>query len=99
MKLQFVIIAIIAVICIACAEKKQTKLDGAAIFRKNCVLCHGIDGKLGTNGAKDLTKTSFTLAERKYLITNGKNVMTPFKGVLTVEEIDAVARYTLKLQQ
>lgn len=71
--------------------------DGASIFRKNCVLCHGIDGKLALNGAKDLTKSVIGEPERIEQITNGKGLMTPFNGVLSAKEIKAVAKYSMTL--
>lgn len=71
--------------------------DGMAIFRQYCVVCHGADGKLALNGAKDLTVSTLTLEERVNTITNGKKLMTPFNEVLTQEEIKAVAEYTQKL--
>jgi cytochrome c6 len=72
--------------------------DGMFIFRKNCAVCHGADGKLGLNGAKDLTISTIPLPERIDLITNGRKLMTPFKTVLSPEEIKAVAEYTLSLK-
>ena len=71
--------------------------DGMAIFRQYCVTCHGADGKLGLNGAKDLSVSTLTLEERINVVTNGRKVMTPFNEVLSPEEIKAVAEYTLKL--
>ena len=87
---------------LACGDN-QTKKDsgppqGAAIYKKYCVLCHGADGKLGLNGSKDITASAFTLEERMVLIQNGKNTMTPFKDILTPEEIKAVAEYTMTLK-
>ncbi len=67
---------------------------GEAVFKKNCKLCHGIDGKQMLNGAKDLNLSTMTLEERVNIITNGKKVMIPFKDVLTAKEIKAVAQYT-----
>lgn len=72
--------------------------DGQALFRQYCVLCHGADGKLGLNGAKDLTQSALTLDERILIITKGKNLMTPFGEMLTPEEIRAVAAYTTTLK-
>lgn len=72
--------------------------DGQALFRKYCVLCHGADGKLALNGAKDLTRSPLTLDERILIITKGKNLMTPFGEMLTPEEIRAVAAYTTTLK-
>jgi mono/diheme cytochrome c family protein len=71
--------------------------DGQAIFRQYCVTCHGADGKLGLNGARDLSASTLTLEERINVITYGRKVMTPFNEVLTPEEIKAVAEYTQKL--
>lgn len=76
-----------------------SETDGAAIFGKNCKICHGADGKLGLNGAKDLSISVLSLSERINIITHGKNLMTPFGGLLTPAEIEAVASYTLKLKQ
>lgn len=73
--------------------------DGMAVFRQYCVVCHGADGKLGLNGAKDLSVSALTLEERLNIITNGKKLMTPFNEVLSPEEIKAVAEYTLTLKK
>ncbi len=83
----------------AAAQSSSANLtpDGRAIFRKYCVTCHGADGKLGLNGAKDLTASVLTPDERINIITNGKKVMIPFNEVLTPEEIKAVAEYTQTL--
>ncbi|MCF8239555.1 MAG: cytochrome c [Saprospiraceae bacterium] len=71
--------------------------DGQAIYTQNCVFCHGADGRRGLNGAGDLTASTLPLELRKEQITNGKGLMTPYKNILTPEEIDAVARFTLTL--
>lgn len=69
-------------------------LNGEELFAKHCKLCHGIKGNLQLNGAKDLKESVLTLEERVILITNGKNAMTPFKNVLSKEEIEKVADYS-----
>jgi cytochrome c6 len=73
--------------------------DGMAIFRQKCVTCHGADGTLGLNGAKDLSQSILPLEERINRITHGKNLMTPFATILSPEEIKAVADYTLTLKK
>ncbi len=78
-------------------EKTTFAPDGMAVFRKNCVACHGAAGNLGLNGSKDLTMSILPLEERINIITNGKKMMTPFGKVLTPEEISAVAIYTRTL--
>lgn len=73
-------------------------VDGQAIFQKNCVLCHGSNGKMGLNGAKDLTASMLTAEERISVITNGRNTMASYKAILSPEEIKAVAEYTMTLK-
>jgi cytochrome c6 len=73
--------------------------DGMAVFRKYCVACHGSDGKLGLNGAKDLTQSVLPVEERITVISKGRKLMTPFEEILSPEEIKAVAEYTRTLKQ
>ena len=73
--------------------------DGSSLFRKHCVVCHGADGTLGLNGAKDLTQSVLPVEERINIITNGKKLMTPFGTILSADEIKAVAEYTLTLKK
>jgi mono/diheme cytochrome c family protein len=72
--------------------------EGEKIFKKYCILCHGVDGKLGLNGAKDITVSQLTFEERVVLITKGKNTMTPFEGILTPGQIRAAATYSMSLK-
>lgn len=84
----------------ACGQTQQDSVsEGEAIYKKYCVLCHGADGKLGLNGAKDITVSLLTREERIVLVTSGKNTMTPFAGILTPEQIEAVVDYSLTLNQ
>jgi len=94
-------ICLLLLFCLAwaCSDPGVSKADaqlGAEVYKKNCKLCHGADGKQQLNGAKDLNLSTFSLEERIHIITNGKNVMVPFKDVLTAEQIKAVAIYTQK---
>lgn len=101
----FKVLSAICLLClvVACQDTSSDKTarpaaSGMAIFKKNCVTCHGADGKLGLNGAKDLTQSMLTVEERIPIITKGKNLMTPFEKILTPEEIQAVAQYTTTLR-
>lgn len=86
----------------ACAGNTSSNtasaVDGEAIYKKYCTLCHGVDGKLGLNGSKDITISKLTEPERIVQITKGKNTMTPFEGILSPEEIKAVAAYSMTLK-
>jgi len=102
MKKILVFVAFSAII-LACGGNKNkngssSSVDGAKIYKVNCTLCHGMDGKLGVNGSKDITASPMTKDERIQLIKNGKNTMTPFKSLLSEEEIEAVAEYTFELK-
>ena len=78
--------------------KPVVTIDGEKIFRQNCVVCHGADGKLGVNGSKDLTVSELSTDERYAIISKGKGVMTAFENILSIGEIKAVADYTLSLK-
>lgn len=70
---------------------------GQQLFKMHCELCHGSDGKLGFNGAKDLTASTITRAEMIAQVANGKGKMMPYKNVLTAKEIETVVDYTRTL--
>ena len=94
------ILSICAFIVFACADKKgkSSGIDGKVLYKQNCVICHGLDGKLGINNSKDLTKSPLTMDERVAIVKDGKGTMTPFSGIMSQEEIEAVAKYTFKLK-
>lgn len=97
----FVTLLLLAII-IACsgndASRGTSAVDGEAIYKKYCTLCHGVNGKLGLNGSKDITISKLTEPERIVQITKGKNTMTPYEGILSPEEIKAVAAYSMTLK-
>ena len=72
---------------------------GEKIFRTYCITCHGIDGKLGLNGAKDLSISQLTTEERVVQVTKGKGLMTPFEGILNAEQIQQVVAYAETLKE
>ncbi|MDF1694528.1 MAG: cytochrome c [Saprospiraceae bacterium] len=87
-------------IVFSCAEKnnKAAAILGKQVFKKNCVICHGVDGKLGLNNSKDLTISKLTKEERVSIIKNGKGAMNAFGTILKPQEIDAVVEYTFLLK-
>jgi cytochrome c6 len=70
---------------------------GEQVYRMHCTLCHGANGKLGFNGAKDLTASALTKAEMMARVSEGKGTMQAYKNVLTAKEIDAVVEHVRKL--
>jgi mono/diheme cytochrome c family protein len=71
---------------------------GAQLFSMHCSLCHGKDGGLGLNGARDLRRSMLTAAEMKAIVLNGKGVMMPYKNALTPAQIDAVVDHVRTLR-
>jgi cytochrome c oxidase cbb3-type subunit 3 len=81
-------------------------VDGAAIFKKNCVMCHGIEGKgfavLKTPNFTDPKwQSSAKDGELREVIKNGKKgtAMQAFGGQLKDEEISAVIAYIRSLKK
>ena len=79
------------------SEEKKQASSGYAIFKKHCVTCHGADGRMGLNGAKPIPDSKMSLEERITHISNGKGTMQPYKGILSAEQIKAVAEYTFEV--
>jgi alcohol dehydrogenase (cytochrome c) len=65
---------------------------GAEVFRTACVACHGEDGRGGHGGGAPLdqvTDAALVVAT----VSDGRGSMPPLGGVLTAEQIRAVAAY------
>ena len=54
---------------------------------------------MGASGAANLQESVLEKEERVAVITNGRNVMTWFKALLSEEKINAVAEYTFTLKE
>ena len=80
------------------ATAKPPVLSGQLIFQKNCVRCHGANGKRGLNGAHDLTQSNLNAFGRTYLVTNGMGKMPAFGKKLTAAEVEQVVAYSLTLR-
>lgn len=94
----------IVLIVSACGGTKNFSSNEELVLGKEkykifCVACHGLDGKLGINGSTNLTKSISGLKSRIKTIREGKGMMTPFKSILSAEEIEAVAKYTIQLRK
>ena len=76
--------------------------DGAGIFSASCAACHAAGGNL-VNPERTLSQTDLKSFLANYdsdheaaivaQVTNGKNAMPSFNGVLTSSEISEVAAY------
>jgi len=81
------------------SAKPAKKIDGAKVYKTYCVTCHGLYGDMGGSGAFDLTKSVLPLEERIQVITKGRNLMTPFEGLLSKKKIRAVAEHVETLRK
>ena len=97
MKIPFVVLTLLFVFACASNEgpSKEVLAAGEKVYGTYCVACHGPDGTMAINGAKDLNLSVMPINERIEIITTGKNMMTGFETVLKEDEIKAVAEYTL----
>lgn len=81
-------------------ENADNGLSNAkAIFEQECSRCHGLDGKQGLAGAKDLTVSQLTDAQKKEMILKGKGVMAGYEGRLSEQEIDNLVLYVNTLKK
>ena len=63
-------------------KPKSPQEEAKDLYTLNCASCHGMDGKLGGSGSKDLSKSTLSDTEMINIITNGKNNMPAMKDVI-----------------
>lgn len=80
-------------------DSAHTIREGEVIFAAKCVLCHGKDGRLQLNGAKDLSVSTLTNAETIELIKSGNGLMPGFKDEFNEEQLNALAGYVEGLRK
>ena len=98
---KLLVLSAFMIIVFSCANKDNKKAiaHGKKVFKQNCVICHGIDGRLGLNDSKDLTVSALKKDERISMVKNGKGKMLPFGKILSAEDIEAVVNYTFTLKK
>jgi len=72
-----------------------SEANAKKLYKQYCVACHGANGKMALNGAKDLTESALPYEDRVLLVTNGKGAMTGFKGIMSESEIEQVSKYSI----
>lgn len=83
----------------ASAEKKVPVTPGEAIYKSQCVMCHGRNGNLNMSGAKDLTKSGLTEEEMIAIVTSGRGGMIGFGKTLTKKQIEEVVGHVRMLHE
>ena len=109
--MRHLLITLIAVVIVACGSEQESKPEPKVekkeftdsqlnnMYKTQCSICHGMDGKMGYAGSKDLTQSEMNIAQRKAIIKYGKGQMTPFEGRLNDAEIEAMAKYLNKFRE
>jgi cytochrome c6 len=73
---------------------------GEELFLKNCVGCHGVNGKLGNSGAKNLALSRITDGQIRTILEEGKNAMPSMAFLMEqAAEMDSVIAYVKKLRK
>jgi ubiquinol-cytochrome c reductase cytochrome c subunit len=83
--------------------RQETATDGPTIFARNCAVCHGIEAQ-GTSTGPSLRTgpaAELSLDDLQYKIARGRPFagMPRFKGELSEDQIEAVARYLVGLRR
>ena len=78
--------------------QENEKLTGVQIYKSRCLSCHGADGRMGVNGAKELPASTLSIHQRIEVVKNGRNIMPAFNSLLTESQIIAVVEYTMTLK-
>ena len=106
LKLVAFLVVSILFACSSEPDKKNTipqetpAQKSANLFILYCASCHGEDGKLGSSGAKDLSKSTLSIAEINEILANGKNAMPPMNELLeTKENQELVVNHVLSLRK
>lgn len=84
------------------AQPEPTSMDGRTLYvEASCAGCHGIDGR-GSRGPSLVSGSGgeLTIDELVARIRNGRRLagMPKFEGVLTEQQIQAVAEYVVTLR-
>ncbi len=79
--------------------EEKPRSPGEAIFRSQCVMCHGRTGDLNMGGAKDLTKSALTKWEMIAIVTNGKAGMIGYGERLSEKEVEEVVDHVRTLHE
>lgn len=76
---------------------QEVAQDSQTLYKIHCVACHGLQGDMGAAGAANLRSSKLSLEERIVIITKGRNAMQSYEQLLSAEQIQEIATYTLQL--
>jgi cytochrome c6 len=105
MKKFVVLLAAAGLLLVALPAMADAGVDGAALFKSKCAMCHGADGAGQTPTGKsmkvrDLKAVDVQKQDDKALFTiisDGKGKMPAYKSKLSTAEIDALVGFVRSL--
>ena len=71
--------------------------EGLALYRQNCVFCHGLRGEGGHNGMPLEGLAAFSTNHVENIISVGQNNMPSFEGVFIDSELQSIAEHVRTL--
>ncbi len=81
-------------------EKYTPPVSGKDLFATNCSSCHGMDGKLGASGAKNLSRSKISDERIVKIINTGKGAMPPFGYTInTPTKMDSLVEFVKSLRK
>ena len=90
------VFALVSIASVAYADPDTAKIErGAAIYGDYCASCHG-DGLRNTSGGATFDLRRLRAEDHaRFLnvVLNGKTQMPPWRGALTLEQIEAIWTY------
>lgn len=83
----------------ATGEEVSSVEVGKMVYEVKCIVCHGTDGKLMLNGAKDLSASKISATEILEMVSNGKGLMPGFSDQLDEKQMKALTIYVEGLRK
>lgn len=81
------------------AQGYDIALHGKALYATQCIACHGPDGNLALQGAKNLQTSTLSDEEVSGIIRNGKNSMPRYAKIFNDQEINALTAYVKSMRK
>jgi cytochrome c6 len=105
MKKFVVLLAAAGLLLVALPAMADAGVDGAALFKSKCAMCHGADGAGQTPTGKSMKVRDLKSAEVQKqddkalftIISDGKGKMPAYKSKLSTAEIDALVGFVRSL--
>jgi|TARA_R110000737_G_scaffold50259_1_gene71218 cytochrome c6 len=83
-----------------CTDCEETAATGKDLYYNQCSACHGVDGKLGNSGAKDLTESKLADSQIEEILNEGKGAMpAQIQLIGKPSQMDSVVEFVKTLRK